>query len=101
MGEFVMVAGAVEVGEGEAAAFDVRGERIAVAKVSGTLHAFGDILYASPVLPLGRGRGPGGDLSLPRKPVRRHERRGAAGTRQEPVRSYAVRVEDDGLQVEL
>jgi toluene monooxygenase system ferredoxin subunit len=42
LGEFVTVAEAAEVGEGELAAFDVGGESIAVANVGGTFHAFDD-----------------------------------------------------------
>src|SRR5438105_833416 len=42
MGEFVKVTDAAEIAEGELAAFDVGGVRIAVANVGGTLHAFGD-----------------------------------------------------------
>ena len=42
MGEFVKVTETAAVAEGELAAFDVGGARIAVANVGGTLHAFGD-----------------------------------------------------------
>ncbi len=42
MGEFVRVAEAAGIGENDVSAFDVGGERIAVANVRGTFHAFGD-----------------------------------------------------------
>ncbi len=43
MGEFTNVAKSQEVGEGEMAVFDVGGQRVAVANVGGSFHAFGDI----------------------------------------------------------
>jgi nitrite reductase/ring-hydroxylating ferredoxin subunit len=43
MGEFVTVGRADEVGEGEAVAFAVGDEEVAVARVEGDLYAFSDI----------------------------------------------------------
>ena len=43
MAEFVKVGRADEVPEGEAKAFDVNGQEIAVARTGGTLYAFSDI----------------------------------------------------------
>ena len=43
MGDYVTIGRADEVAEGDAAAFEVEGTEIAVARVSGTLYAFGDI----------------------------------------------------------
>jgi nitrite reductase/ring-hydroxylating ferredoxin subunit len=43
MGDYVTIGRADEVVEGDAAAFEVEGTEIAVARVSGTLYAFGDI----------------------------------------------------------
>ena len=42
MGEFVTVARAEDLKEGEIRAFDVQGIKIAVANVAGTFYAFGD-----------------------------------------------------------
>ena len=42
MAEFVAVANADDLKEGEMRAFDVRGTKIAVANVAGTFYAFGD-----------------------------------------------------------
>jgi nitrite reductase/ring-hydroxylating ferredoxin subunit len=42
MAEFEVVAGADDLKEGEMQAFDVRGNKIAVANVAGTFYAFGD-----------------------------------------------------------
>lgn len=43
MAEFVTVGKADAVAEGAAVGFSVKGDEIAVARVSGTLYAFGDI----------------------------------------------------------
>jgi nitrite reductase/ring-hydroxylating ferredoxin subunit len=43
MGEYVTVGRADEVADGDAAAFEVEGVDIAVARVEGKLYAFGDI----------------------------------------------------------
>jgi nitrite reductase/ring-hydroxylating ferredoxin subunit len=43
MAEFVAVARAEDVKEGEMRAFDVRNAKIAVANIGGTFYAFGDI----------------------------------------------------------
>jgi nitrite reductase/ring-hydroxylating ferredoxin subunit/uncharacterized protein with PQ loop repeat len=43
MSQFSNVARTEEIPEGEMAAFDVDGQRVAVANVAGSLHAFGDI----------------------------------------------------------
>jgi nitrite reductase/ring-hydroxylating ferredoxin subunit len=42
MDEFVRVADAAQVGEASMEAFEVGGERIAVANVGGSFHAFGN-----------------------------------------------------------
>jgi 3-phenylpropionate/trans-cinnamate dioxygenase ferredoxin subunit len=41
--EWITVGKADEIAEGEATAFDVNGEEIAVSRVDGALHAFSDI----------------------------------------------------------
>lgn len=43
MGEFLMVGAADAVAEGAAAAFEVEGTQIGVARVGGTLYAFSDV----------------------------------------------------------
>ena len=42
MGDFVRVADAAQIGEASMGAFEVGGERIAVANVGGSFHAFGN-----------------------------------------------------------
>ena len=102
MGEFVMVAGAGEVGEGDLAAFDVGGERIAVANVGGALHAFDDTCtHLQCSLALGELEGTvvtcpchGSQFDVTSGEVLR-------GPAQQPVRSYAAQVEDMALRVEM
>lgn|SRR5512145_2826055 len=102
MGEFVVVADTAEVAEGELGAYDVRGERIAVANVSGTFHAFDDTcthLGCS----LAEGRLEATVVTCPCHGSRFDVTSGAVlrGPALEPVRSYAARVEDQALRVEV
>lgn len=102
MGEFVTVGNSVEVAEGELAAFEVGGERIAVANVGGTLHAFGNTCtHLQCSLALGELEGTtvtcpchGSQFDVTTGQVLR-------GPAQEPVPSYPARVENEALQVEL
>jgi len=43
MADYITIGKAAEVEEGDAAAFDVEGTQVAVARVEGALYAFGDI----------------------------------------------------------
>lgn len=43
MGEFIRVASVDEVGEGEMTAAEAGGDRVAIARVGGSLYAFGDV----------------------------------------------------------
>jgi nitrite reductase/ring-hydroxylating ferredoxin subunit len=102
MGEFVKVTERAAVGEGELAAFDVGGERIAVANVGGTLHAFGDTcthLQCS----LAEGHLDGTVVTCPCHGSQFDVTTGGVlrGPAQEPVRSYASRVENDAVRVEI
>ena len=55
MGEFVRVSDAAQIGEDDLAAFEVAGERIAVANVGGSFHAFGNTCtHRQCLLALGR-----------------------------------------------
>ena len=100
MSEFVKVAEAAEVAEGELAAFDVGGVRVAVANVGGTLYAFGDTcthLGCS----LAEGDLDGTVVTCPCHASQFDVTTGDVlrGPAQEPVRSYAARVENDALEV--
>jgi nitrite reductase/ring-hydroxylating ferredoxin subunit len=102
MGEFVSVTAAAEVAEGELAAFDVEGARIAVANVGGTLHAFGDTcthLHCS----LSHGDLDGTVVTCPCHGSQFDVTTGGVlrGPAEEPVRSYVARIEDDAFQVEI
>jgi nitrite reductase/ring-hydroxylating ferredoxin subunit len=102
MSEFVTVTGAAEVADGALAAFDVDGVRVAIANVDGTFHAFGDTcthLQCS----LAQGRLDGTVVTCSCHGSQFDVTTGALlrGPAQEPVRSYAARVEDDALRVEV
>lgn len=102
MGEFERVASATEVAEGDLAAFDVGGERVAIANVGGAFHAFGDTcthLQCS----LAEGELEGTVVTCPCHGSQFDVTSGEVlrGPAQEPVRSYAVRIEDDALRVEI
>jgi 3-phenylpropionate/trans-cinnamate dioxygenase ferredoxin subunit len=100
MDEFVEVTGAAEVAEGQLAAFDVGGVRVAVANVGGTLHAFGDTCtHLQCSLAEGDLDGTvvtcschGSQFDVTTGDVLR-------GPAQKPVRSYATRVENDALRI--
>ena len=102
MGEFVRVADAAEIGEEGLAAFEVGGERIAVANVEGAFHAFGNTCtHRQCFLALGELEGTvvtcpchGSQFDVTTGEVLR-------GPALEPVRSYATRVDDGALQIDL
>jgi 3-phenylpropionate/trans-cinnamate dioxygenase ferredoxin component len=102
MGEFVKVPDGTEVAEGELAAFDIGSMRVAVANVGGTLHAFGDTcthLQCS----LAEGHLEGTVVTCSCHGSRFDVTTGEVlrGPAQEPVPSFAVRVENDVLRVEI
>src|SRR5438876_11331091 len=102
MAEYVKVADAAEIAEGELAAFDVGGVRVAVANVGGTFHAFDDTcthLQCS----LAEGDLDGTTVTCPCHGSEFDVTTGAvlAPPAVHPVRSYRVRVADDALQVEI
>jgi 3-phenylpropionate/trans-cinnamate dioxygenase ferredoxin component len=102
MGEFETVAASTEVAEGDLAAFDVGGQRIAIANVGGAFHAFGDTcthLQCS----LAEGELEGTVVTCPCHGSQFDVTSGEVlrGPAQEPVRSYAARVEDGALRVQI
>jgi nitrite reductase/ring-hydroxylating ferredoxin subunit len=102
MGEFVKVTDADEIADGDLAAFDVGGVRIAIGNVSGTFYAFGDIcthLHCS----LAEGDLDATVVTCPCHGSQFDVTTGDVlrGPAQEPVRSYAARVENDALQVQI
>jgi nitrite reductase/ring-hydroxylating ferredoxin subunit len=101
MGEFVPVTEAAAVAEGEVEAFDVGGERIAVANVGGTLHAFGDVCTHMQCS-LAEGHLEGTVVTCPCHGSQFDVTTGEVlrGPAREPVRSYASRVENNAVQIE-
>src|SRR5215210_6818192 len=101
MTEFVIVAGANELEEGEMRAFDVRGVKITVANVAGTFHAFDDTCtHVGCSLA-------GGDLEettviCPCHGSEFDVRSGAVlqGPARDPVETYETRVEGGSLEIE-
>jgi nitrite reductase/ring-hydroxylating ferredoxin subunit len=102
MGELVEVSEAAKLAEGELAAFDVGGVRLAVANVDGTLHVFGDTcthLQCS----LAQGDLDGTVVTCPCHGSQFDVTTGDVlrGPAQEPVRSFAARVANDALRIEI
>lgn len=100
MGEFVRVADAAQIGEASMGAFEVGGERIAVANVGGSFHAFGNTCTHRQCF-LALGELDGTVVTCPCHGSQFDVTTGAVlrGPAVEPVRSYATRVEDDALHV--
>jgi nitrite reductase/ring-hydroxylating ferredoxin subunit len=102
MAKFVKVAGAAEVAQGALAAFDVGGVRVAVANVAGMFYVFGDTcthLQCS----LAQGDLEGTVVTCSCHGSQFDVTSGAVlrGPAQAPVPSFATRVEDDAVQVEI
>ncbi len=100
MAEFVVVAGADALGEGEMRVFDVGGTRIAVANVAGTFYAFddtcthvgcslaeGDLEEKTVICPCH-----GSEFDVASGAV-------LQGPARRPVKTYETRVEGDSLEV--
>jgi nitrite reductase/ring-hydroxylating ferredoxin subunit len=100
--EFVTIASVDELEGEELAAFEIEGERIAVAHVGGTFHAFGDSCPHRQCS-LGEGKLAGTVVTCPchgsEFDVTSGER--LVGPAVRGVRSYPVRVENGALQVGL
>jgi nitrite reductase/ring-hydroxylating ferredoxin subunit len=102
MRHFMAIANTSEIDENELAAFQVDGERIAVANVGGAFHAFNDTcthLRCS----LAEGELEGTVVTCPCHGSKFDVTTGEVlrGPAQEPVQSYAARVQHQTLEVEL
>lgn len=102
MSEFTKVAKSGDVDEGEIAAFDIGGQRVAVANVEGSLYAFGDICTHAHCS-LAEGELEGKTVTCPCHGSQFDVTTGAVlnPPATEPVPVFPLRVEDDELQVEL
>ena len=102
MTDFVSVAKANDLAEGELRAFDVTGTSVAVANVGGALYAFGNICTHRRC-PLAKGELDGTTVTCPCHGSMFDVTTGAVlrGPAEEPVGSYAVRVEGEEIQVAL
>ncbi len=102
MSEFTKVAKSGDVGEGEVAAFEAGGQRVAVANVEGSLYAFGDICTHAHCS-LAEGELAGKTVTCPCHGSQFDVTTGAVlnPPATEPVPVFPLRLEDDQLQVEL
>ena len=102
MAEFVTVGRADEIPEGEAKAFPVNGEEIAVSRVAGTLYAFSDICtHRQCNLSLG-GEIEGTSITCECHGSTFDMTTGAVleGPATEPIATFTVRDESGDLQIE-
>ncbi len=102
MSEFTSVARRGDVDEGEVAAFDIGGQRVAVANVEGSFHAFGNICTHAHCS-LAEGELEGKTVTCPCHGSQFDVTTGAVlnAPATEPVPVFPLRVENDELQVEL
>ena len=100
MAEFVKVAKAGDLVEGELGRFDVGGTPVAVANVGGTLYAFGNTCTHQGCS-LAQGELDGTTVTCPCHGSRFDVTSGAVlrGPAREPVPSYAARVEGKEIQI--
>jgi nitrite reductase/ring-hydroxylating ferredoxin subunit len=103
MGEFITVGRTDEVPEGDAAAFEVEGAEVAVARVGGSLYAFADICTH-----LGCTLVPGGDIEGTEITCGCHGsmfsiETGAVldGPATRPIEVYPAREVDGEIQIEV
>jgi 3-phenylpropionate/trans-cinnamate dioxygenase ferredoxin component len=102
MGELATVTALDELGSRELAAFGVRGNRIAIARVGDAFYAFGDTCTHQGCS-LADGELAGTTVTCPCHGSQFDATTGDVlrGPAGEPVRSYPVRLEDNALQVEV
>jgi 3-phenylpropionate/trans-cinnamate dioxygenase ferredoxin subunit len=101
MTEFTSVAKSGDVNEGEMAAFDLTGKRVAVAHVDGSFYAFGDVCTHARCS-LAEGELEGETVTCPCHGSQFDVTTGAVlkSPATEPVPVFPLRVEDDEIQVE-
>jgi nitrite reductase/ring-hydroxylating ferredoxin subunit len=102
MTELVTLTDVHDLADGDLQAFDVKGIRIAVASVNGTLYAF-DNMCTHLHCALAEGELDGKVVTCPCHGSQFDVTTGAVlrGPAREPVRSYPVGHEDERLQIEM
>jgi nitrite reductase/ring-hydroxylating ferredoxin subunit len=102
MTQFRNIAKSGDVGEGQVAAFDVNGERVAVANVEGSLFAFSDICTHARCS-LAEGDLDGRTVTCPCHGSQFDVTTGAVlnPPATEPVSVFGVRIEGEDIQVDL
>jgi 3-phenylpropionate/trans-cinnamate dioxygenase ferredoxin subunit len=102
MAEFATVGPADAVSDGDMAAFEVEGDKVAVANVGGTLHAFGNVCTHRQC-PLAKGDLEDTTVTCPCHGSQFDVTSGAvlSGPAEDPVSSYLVRIEDGAIQVSV
>jgi nitrite reductase/ring-hydroxylating ferredoxin subunit len=102
MSELTSVAKSQDVTEGEMAVFEVGGQKVAVANVEGTFHAFGDICTHAHCS-LASGELEGKTVTCPCHGSQFDVTTGAVlnPPATEPVPVFPLQVEDDEIKVEI
>ncbi len=102
MAEFVRVAKTGEIANGQMQAFDVKGQRVAVARVGESFYGFGDVCTHAQCS-LADGTLEGTTVTCPCHGSQFDVRSGAvlAPPAREPVGSHRVRVQGEEIQVEV
>ena len=102
MSELTSVAKSQDVAEGEMAVFEVGGQKVAVANVEGSFHAFGDICTHAHCS-LADGELEGQTVTCPCHGSQFNVTTGAVlnPPATEPVPVFPLRVEDDEIKVEM
>ena len=102
MAEFTSVAKSGDIAEGQLAKFEVNGTDIAIANVSGILHAFGDVCTHAQCS-LAEGELEGTTVTCPCHGSQFDVTTGAVQSppATEPVSSYPVRVDDDEIRIQV
>src|SRR6059036_4038894 len=102
MAKLIKIAGAKEVPPGQAAAFTVEGQRIAVFNVEGTYYAIGDTCTHRGG-PLSEGEVQGTTVTCPWHGAQYDLQTGSVLRPPAPqgVHSYKVVVEDDDIKIEI
>ena len=103
MADYITIGKAAEVEEGDAAAFDVEGTQVAVARVQGDLYAFGDICTHQGCTLMPGGELDGTELTCGCHGSMFSIKTGEVldGPATEPIEVYPAREVDGDIQIEV